>query len=468
MDDNDNVTLYHLDETATDKNRYGYVVENFGTLSDIKEYNGETYYKNDGFAISFVRAEATKGLYPVLVDSQKELYAPIEKLTFAPSGSDEFSVSGTVVINGTNYSCTVVRTITDGKTETYLTIGYFRFDITISYQGTGVGSSSQSTYEVTGLSYVMTMPSYNYLYYLYYVYQMMGSSAASQFPNTFGTVTLCTEYGEDGKATSSYLNATFGEKSKYLESDGTMITTVDHAELVSLGNNYYRATFTGKDGFKYTIILTRNVFSAFRVYGYSVYALIREETVSANDGYQVTVNRVVASDMNVSAGAYFSFGLSKDGVNLDADNIMLNDGKLYYVVREKDENGKVVSTAYYLLELKEKSSEIVGGEEEAKDQPLPVYESATVTKTEATTVYTADEGYYVDILPGNKVLLMAQRASKDVDGKPAYNSILIAECTYNAETGVYTLKATNDYTYTVTVTDGVATVTAEATAKEEA
>lgn len=466
VDDNNNVTLYHLDENATNKNRYGYVVENFGTLSDIKEYNGKTYYKNDGFAISFVRAEATKGLYPVLVDSQKELYAPIEKLTFAPSGSDEFSVSGTVVINGTNYSCTVVRTITDGKTETYLTIGYFRFDIAISYQGTGVGSDSQSTYEVTGLSYVMTMPSYNYLYYLYYIYQMMGSSAASQFPNTYGTVTLCTEYGEDGKVTSSYLNATFGENSKYLESDGTMITTVDHAELVSLGNNYYSATFTGKDNYKYTIILTRRAFSVFQTYGYSVYALLREETVNANDGYQVTVSRVIASDMNISTGAYFSFGLSKDGVALTTDNVMLNDGKLYYVVREKDENGKIISTAYYQLDLKEKSSEIIGGEEDAKNQPLPVYESATVTKTEATTVYTADEGYYVDILPENKVLLMAQRASKDVDGKPAYNSILIAECTYDAETGVYTLKATNDYTYTVKVTDGVATVTAEATAKE--
>ena len=55
-----------------------------------------------------------------------------------------------------------------------------------------------------------------------------------------------------------------------------------------------------------------------------------------------------------------------------------------------------------------------------------------------------------------------------MDGKPAYNSIPIAECTYDAETGVYTLKATNDYTYTVKVTDGVATVTAEANAKEEA
>lgn len=141
---------------------------------------------------------------------------------------------------------------------------------------------------------------------------------------------------------------------------------------------------------------------------------------------------------------------------------------IYYVVREKDENGKVTSTAYYQLDLKEKSSEIIGGEDKKEDQPLPVYESATVTKTEATTVYTADAGYYVDILPGNKVLLMAQRASKDVDGKPAYNSILIAECTYDAETGVYTLKATNDYTYTVKVTDGVATVTAEANAKEEA
>lgn len=468
VDENDNVTLYHLDETATNKNRYGYVVENFGTLSDIKEYNEKTYYKNDGFAISFVRAEGSKDKYPVLVDSASGLYAPIEKLTFAPSGSDEFSVSGTVVINGKNYSCTVVRTVTDGVTETYLTIGYFRFDITISYQGTGVGSSSESTYEVNSLSYVMTMPSYNYLYYLYYIYQMMGSSAASQFPNTFGTVTLCTEYGEDGKVTSSYLNATFGESSGYLESDGTMITEVDHAELIPLGNNYYSATFTGKDNYKYTIILTRRAFSVFRTYGYSVYAVLREETVNANDGYQVTVNRVIASDMNISAGAYFSFGLSKDGTALDADNIMLNDGKLYYVVREKDENGKVTSTAYYQLDLKEKSSEIIGGEEDAKNQPLPVYESATVTKTEATTVYTADEGYYVDILPENKVLLMAQRASKDVDGKPAYNSILIAECTYDAETGVYTLKATNDYTYTVKVTDGVATVTAEATAKEGA
>ncbi|UKI12784.1 MAG: hypothetical protein L6V84_00075 [Oscillospiraceae bacterium] len=48
------------------------------------------------------------------MDSKTELYAPIEKLTFAPSGSDEFSVSGTVVINGKNYSCNVVRKVTDG------------------------------------------------------------------------------------------------------------------------------------------------------------------------------------------------------------------------------------------------------------------------------------------------------------------------------------------------------------------
>lgn len=465
IDDNDNVTLYHLDKTATNKNRYGYIEESFGTLSDVKEYNGETYYKNDGFAISFVRADATKDLYPVLVDAQNKLYAPIEMLTFAPSGTEEFSVSGNVVIAGKNYTCTVVRTVTEGKTETYLTIGYFRFDIDISYHGTGVDSSSQSTYEVTGLSYVMTMPSYTYLYYLYYIYQMMGSSVASQFTNTYGAVTLCTEYGEDGQETSSYLNATFGTSSNYLESDGTVIETIDHAKLVYLGNNYYLATFTGGDGYKYSIILSRQAFSVFQTYGYSVNALLREETVDANDSYQVTVNRVIASDMNISAGAYYSFGLSKDGVALTSDNVMLNDGKLYYVVREKDEDGKIISTAYYQLELKEKSSETV--DEEAKNQPLPVYESATVTKIEVTTVYTEDSGYYVDILPENKVLLMAQRASQDVDGKPAYNSILIEECTYVAETGVYTLKATNDYTYTVTVIGGVATVRAEVTAQED-
>ncbi len=56
---------------------------------------------------------------------------------------------------------------------------------------------------------------------------------------------------------------------------------------------------------------------------------------------------------------------------MNADNVMLNDGKLYYVVREKDENGKVTSTAYYQLDLKEKSSEIIGGEDKKEDQPLP-------------------------------------------------------------------------------------------------
>ncbi len=312
IDDDDNVTLFHLDETATDKNRYGYIEENFGKLSDIKEYNNKTYYKNDGFAISFVREEETKGLYPVLVDSKTELYAPIEKLTFAPSGSDEFSVSGTVVINGKNYSCNVVRKVTDGKTETYLTIGYFRFDITISYQGTGIGNSSESTYAVTGLSYVMTMPSYNYLYYLYYIYQMMGSSAASQFPNTYGTVTLCTEYGEDGKATSSYLNATFGRTP-----------------------SIWRATERGwpggscRTGFARQQLLPRNLQGKGQLHVFrhpypprilclTDLRLQRLCPAPGGDGggkrrLSVTVNRVIASDMNVSSGAYFSFGLSKDG-----------------------------------------------------------------------------------------------------------------------------------------------------------
>ena len=45
------------------------------------------------------------------------------------------------------------------------------------------------------------------------------------------------------------------------------------------------------------------------------------------------------------------------------------------------------------------------------------------------------------------------------DGKETETAVLVAECNYDAETGVYTLKTSDDKTYTVSITDGVATIT---------
>ena len=169
---------------------------------------------------------------------------------------------------------------------------------------------------------------------------------------------------------------------------------------------------------------------------------------------------------------------------------MLNDGKLYYVVRTTDENGKIISTDYYQLDLIEKSSGSLEGKGEGsgegsgessgegsgeskpateeKNKALPVYESAKVTKTSVETVYTEDGKYFVDILPENKVLLIGSEGDKDADGKLTYKSILISECSYDAESGTYTLKDTDDNTYTVTIKDGKATVTVTAAEKKTA
>ena len=167
----------------------------------------------------------------------------------------------------------------------------------------------------------------------------------------------------------------------------------------------------------------------------SIYALLREEAVPANDGFVVTVNRVIASDIGMSAGSYFSFELSKDGVEVPASNVMMNDGKLYYIVRE---TGEGANTYYYLLTLVEKTSGSIeeGTEDTTEEQakPLPLYDSATVTTIEATTAYAADGKSFVDILPDNKILLMSLATEKD--GETVNTVVLIAECTYDAETGV--------------------------------
>lgn len=470
VDEDDQVTLYYMDENATEKNRYGYVEERFGSLSDVKAYNGKTYYKNDGFAIEFTRAEATKNNYPVQVDADNLL--PTLSLTFAPTGATTFTVAGTVVIGTETYDCVVVREVVDEVTRMYFTIGYFRFDITLHYQGDGVGSDARSTYEVTGLSYVRTLPSYTYLYYLYYIYQMLGSSAANQFTNSFGVVSLHTEYNVDGSVKEKYLNATFGEMSQLLLSDGTLLESLDKVPLTALGNNFYSATFTAADGYSYTMILAARPMQIFSTYGYSIYALLREEAVTANDGYTVTINRVIASDIGFSVGAYYSFGLAKDGTDLEASNVVMVDGKLYYIVRETGESAK---TYYYQLTLVEKSSGTLegtegsdpegdvttpdGGTTEETAKPLPIYESATVTAIEATTVYAADGTSFVDILPENKIIVMSLTTPAEGEGEATKTLILITECTYDEAHGVYTLKSSDDKTYTVTVTEGVATIT---------
>ena len=57
---NDGVVIYLQDVDNPLANKYGFVEENFGSFDNVKDYKGDTYYQNDGFAITFTRKEETK------------------------------------------------------------------------------------------------------------------------------------------------------------------------------------------------------------------------------------------------------------------------------------------------------------------------------------------------------------------------------------------------------------------------
>lgn len=453
IDDNNKVTLFHLDEESTDKNVYGYVEESFGDFSDVKEYNGKTYYKNDGFAVNFVREADTKDQYPVRVST--DLSLPIELLTFSPSGDDTFSVNGTVVLNGKSYSCTVIK---DEEGEMYVvlsaTSGYLYFNITINYQGGGIGSEARSTYKVNGLSYYRSLPSYTYLQY-YYIYYVLFQQKIS---NSFGTIVIGSDYDAEGNEGDPYIDAVFGKSSGMIDSNGDLIESIDHGALTYLGNNYYQADFTGADGQKYSLIFTAKTYSSLKTTGYYVLALVREETVEANDGYAVTVSRIVMSDAGYSAGTFYSISLSKDGKEIAADgSVAIKGNDLYYVTRTTDENGKVTAAEYYTISLSEKSSGTVG-DEGSSNKSFALYESAKVEKSQAQLAYTADGTQCVEII-GDNTILFITAFTTDADGKTTHTVTLVSNCSY--ENGVYSITTYGSASkkYTVTVTDGVATLT---------
>ena len=445
------VTIYHLDTESPEASKYGYVAETFGTFDEIKEYNGKTYYANDGYAITFNRKEATKNKFPLLMTTTpEELYAPIENLIFTPTGDVEFAVNGTVTLNGKTYRCTVIRALEGEEAKMYVVLGTYRFDITISYQGDVSGTGAANTYEVTALKNIQSFYSNNYLYMVYLISSMFGQKYASQIKNDHGYMRMIVEFDEDGKQTRAYLNGAFGKSSGMIDADGNLIASISEAPVGALGNKLFVATFTGADGYTYEFYYTYGTFQAFNVEAYMVYALVRLETLTTSDGYEVTVGRVIVSDnKNMTPGTFFSLSIKKGETELKTTNLFAVNDKLYAVVRETDEEGRITKTTYYEIILAEKDAgEVSEGEEESK--VLLAYKSVTVTELTARTYYSADGKTYVDVLDGNRVLLFS------IDG----TFHVVTASTYDAETGVITATTATGDVYTITIgTDGTATVT---------
>ena len=454
---NDIVVIYrraNAGETGVVTNEYGFVEEQFGTFAETVEYNDVTYIRNNGFAVLFGREEATKEKYPVPLEKEGEenYKKPLEDLTFTPNGLTSFNVSGKVKIDGKEFDCTVTR---EENGTMYVTVQYFRFYISVTFNG------DRNTYKVTAMEHRRTLPSCTYLN-MYYLYAMLfGQSLA----NSWGEIAIITEYDEYGVAAeNSYIKGTFGVSALMYDLNGNILSFNTADYVYDEETKIYTVNFEGEDGYDYHLYFA--IGSTYLGYGYNVYAMTREETVESADGYKVVFERVIATDTSLAQGAFYSIKLFKDDVEIEsAANIYATSlSKVYYVLREKTDDGKITSTTYYTIEITEKTDTGVGSDEEEKNPYiLSLIDTVTVSCETVETIYSEDGLSFVDLSPTKGILLISITVKDEETENETTYLYLITESVYDDVAGVYKVKNSAGKTFTVKISGEEGSKTAEIT-----
>lgn len=454
---NDIVVIYrraNAGETGVVTNEYGFVEEQFGTFAETVEYNDVTYIRNNGFAVLFGRDEATKEKYPVPLEKEGEenYKKPLEDLTFTPNGLTSFNVSGKVKIDGKEFDCTVTR---EENGTMYVTVQYFRFYISVTFNG------DRNTYKVTAMEHRRTLPSCTYLN-MYYLYAMLfGQSLA----NSWGEIAVITEYDEYGVAAeNSYIKGTFGVSALMYDLNGNILSFNTADYVYDEETKIYTVNFEGEDGYDYHLYFA--IGSTYLGYGYNVYAMTREETVESADGYKVVFERVIATDTSLAQGAFYSIKLFKDDVEIEsAANIYATSlSKVYYVLREKTDDGKITSTTYYTIEITEKTDTGVGSDEEEKNPYiLSLIDTVTVSCETVETIYSEDGLSFVDLSPTKGILLISITVKDEETENETTYLYLITESVYDDVAGVYKVKNSAGKTFTVKISGEEGSKTAEIT-----
>jgi hypothetical protein len=445
---NNEVVIYRQDATDAKANEYGFVADtSFGRIDQTqKVYGGKTYYANNGLSISFERKEGTETQYPILDDTY--LSGAMSTLSFAPSGDGEFSVIGQANIGTATkpFSCKVVRTSESGALETYVDVGgatgVYRFYITVDYKG----GENDNTYQITGMRWIRTAHSYNYLSVYYNYYYFYGSAAANTYENDFGELSVNREYNAAGEETDCYVTAEFGELSEMYDTNGNIVS-FEKATYSEESDSYPYAEFTAEDGCVYRLYFLITRHPAFvNTEGYRVYALTRQDNPTVVEGgYSLTVERVITSEANIAAGRIFSVELKDANGEIAYDYVFFKGNTVSYVSRTKNDDGIITATTYYMIELTEES-DAIGGEEDK--EKVNKYVSATVTAETVNTYYNEDETSYVDVSATRGVVFMS------IDGK----IVLVNESTDNGNS-TYTVASSDGNTYTVKIEGGKAVIT---------
>lgn len=449
VDGEGTVTVYRRGETGEQTNSYGFVAQEFGVFEEEMIYGGQTYYYNSGYAINFSRKDGATD-YPIIIGEDR---LDFTQLLFAPTGEDEFTVSGIIKHNDDSYSCNVVRETDDeNNVSMYVTIDYYRLDIDVEYKGQTFDGSGDSSFTVTGLSYSRAYISYAFMDLYYQIYSLYGSTLANLLSNTFGTISFIREYDADGAVKEDYLTGAFGEASRMYDSTGNIVS-FDKVSYSNTDSGLYTIDTVAADGYTYSVHFIFATHRAFGITGYYVYAFTRTETVPANDGFTVETERVISSDAGLTEGALYTISLKLND-NLIEGELALNiNGSLYYIVRERGENDVIASSTYYKIALVEKTA---SGPIENDKKLVALYESATVTAETMTVVYSEDGASFVEISSDKGVMILS---AGDV-------LTYAVESVYDADTATYTVVAANGKTYTVKVENNKAVIE-DVTAEEK-
>ncbi len=325
-------------------------------------------------------------------------------------------------------------------------LGYYRFDISVDYQGPDGDGRGIGTYTVTGLSRIIDAPSYSYLE-MYAIFALMGQ----KFENVIGELSINTVYDKKGDETETYFAGTFGQLSGIYDINGKPVT-VEHEvlseeEATPNQSGLYTIEFKLDDGYTYRIRFELEKHKIFGVYAYHLYAFTRVQQMTTDDGYSFEVERVVATELNsLTAGDIFGVSdLKKNGESVDTENlnVIQLDGVVYYIVREKDESGKITSTVYYKIELVAKDA---GTVPDTDTEIIGIYESATVTAEQIKTISSADGKSFIDVTSEDKVFLISVNGS--LFG-------VKENISHDETTGIYTVVLYSNETLKIEVKDGV-------------
>ncbi len=435
-----NVTVYRRPLSSIETvNKYGYVadttISTFG--ASTLAYQGITYSAGNA-TLSFERDAQNANKYPI--DFQNEqVKGNLIRLSFYPTGRI-FRVAGVMTASFATdsgnqvktFSCVVARQeLTDGGYETFILytvddFTYYRLDISLTYNG------ETNLYQITQANYVVKVPDYNY-WELFYQYGIGGQDPALA-QNTFGVLEMVYQVTETGDFGNVYANLQIGKDSPMnvlLGEDEQEFVVTNAACTPPPQGDLGFVTFE-KDDTVYTMYFTIASHQGLEGYGingqgFQMYYTITTESKTV-DGYDVAMQKVVASSVGIPAGSMMGIAGFAMGGEEVAITFMFSKstgtGMAYTLVERT-----ATETYYYVIEA-------------------TTTDVTAVTKQTVSTYYAADdETTYADVYEGNVTVLC-------VDGK----EVAVDSSSYEEGTSTYTVTV-GEQTYTVKIEGANAVVT---------